>query len=281
MSIAKPLWFGLVAGISLIASPAYAGPILPGTVLPPNYPVSIDHYTQAGFIVPGATAESQSPGFISYSYCYPGSPSCAYGQSDVEIGYDPSLSAFVHTTCSDPYPCSHSDDYSPVSSGSAAILNYSVELIDPGKTAPEPVQLRASDLFNLTGESGASYVFTLTGITNALKIQDCVGRGTCIEGIAHGSIASITNVMLVPNSVYYVNMQLYAGAYGHTGDSAYASLDPIFSLPAGSTGVLAYSAGVTGAVPEPASWALMVSGFGLAGALLRRRRTSELAAALS
>jgi hypothetical protein len=26
------------------------------------------------------------------------------------------------------------------------------------------------------------------------------------------------------------------------------------------------------AVPEPASWALMISGFGLAGAVLRRRR---------
>ncbi len=30
----------------------------------------------------------------------------------------------------------------------------------------------------------------------------------------------------------------------------------------------------TGGVPEPAAWTLMLSGFGLAGASLRRRRTA-------
>jgi hypothetical protein len=33
-----------------------------------------------------------------------------------------------------------------------------------------------------------------------------------------------------------------------------------------------------GAVPEPASWAMMITGFGLAGATLRRRRTAAAAA---
>jgi hypothetical protein len=33
-----------------------------------------------------------------------------------------------------------------------------------------------------------------------------------------------------------------------------------------------------GGVPEPASWALMIAGFGLAGAQLRRRRTAAVAA---
>ncbi len=32
-------------------------------------------------------------------------------------------------------------------------------------------------------------------------------------------------------------------------------------------------AGLGGAVPEPATWAMMVAGFGLAGAAMRRRRT--------
>ena len=33
-----------------------------------------------------------------------------------------------------------------------------------------------------------------------------------------------------------------------------------------------------GAVPEPTTWALMISGFGLAGAALRRRRTAVVTA---
>jgi hypothetical protein len=51
----------------------------------------------------------------------------------------------------------------------------------------------------------------------------------------------------------------------------------------GSSGVVIYSTGhhvspptdpVTGAVPEPASWAMMIGGFGMVGATLRRRRTA-------
>jgi hypothetical protein len=33
------------------------------------------------------------------------------------------------------------------------------------------------------------------------------------------------------------------------------------------------------AVPEPASWALMIGGFGMAGGMLRRRRTAVAATA--
>ena len=51
----------------------------------------------------------------------------------------------------------------------------------------------------------------------------------------------------------------------------------------GSSGVVIYSTGhhlppptdpVNGAVPEPASWAMMIGGFGMIGATLRRRRTA-------
>jgi hypothetical protein len=51
----------------------------------------------------------------------------------------------------------------------------------------------------------------------------------------------------------------------------------------GSSGVVIYSTGhhvapptdpVNGAVPEPASWAMMIGGFGMVGAAMRRRRTA-------
>jgi hypothetical protein len=41
---------------------------------------------------------------------------------------------------------------------------------------------------------------------------------------------------------------------------------------AGNGGVFFDNVSVSGAVPEPASWALMIGGFGMAGAMMRRRR---------
>jgi hypothetical protein len=41
---------------------------------------------------------------------------------------------------------------------------------------------------------------------------------------------------------------------------------------------ITFGSSTPGGVPEPASWALMISGFGLAGAALRRRRATPVAA---
>lgn len=46
----------------------------------------------------------------------------------------------------------------------------------------------------------------------------------------------------------------------------------------GNGGVFFDAVSVSGGVPEPATWALMISGFGLAGAALRRRRAVAAAA---
>ena len=67
---------------------------------------------------------------------------------------------------------------------------------------------------------------------------------------------------------------------GHSGQFGSVRLD---NLAAGYTGSLSYRANglflnIAGAVPEPASWAMMVAGFGLLGAMLRRRRGALLPA---
>ena len=41
----------------------------------------------------------------------------------------------------------------------------------------------------------------------------------------------------------------------------------------GATGATDIQLGSSGAVPEPAAWALMISGFGMAGSMIRRRKT--------
>lgn len=45
----------------------------------------------------------------------------------------------------------------------------------------------------------------------------------------------------------------------------------------GSSGWVLYQTGGAGAVPEPATWAMMIAGFGLVGATMRRRRGSAVA----
>ena len=52
--------------------------------------------------------------------------------------------------------------------------------------------------------------------------------------------------------------------------TATAFVDPMFDVPAGYTLVL--SPGISAGVPEPATWATMLFGFGALGAVMRRRR---------
>lgn len=67
--------------------------------------------------------------------------------------------------------------------------------------------------------------------------------------------------------------------FGFTADEVQFSGASPFAANKNRIGVddLAFGASVAG-VPEPASWALLISGFGMAGATLRRRRAVALAA---
>lgn len=51
-----------------------------------------------------------------------------------------------------------------------------------------------------------------------------------------------------------------------------SSLEILGSNPGGFSGAVLYSTGTPGAVPEPATWAMLITGFGLAGVAMRRRK---------
>ena len=62
-----------------------------------------------------------------------------------------------------------------------------------------------------------------------------------------------------------------AWAATHADNTTYA--DAIYSVGGNNQGFV-----IAGEVPEPASWALMIGGFGMAGAMLRRRRLATATA---
>jgi len=118
-----------------------------------------------------------------------------------------------------------------------------------------------------TGTSALTFgaVVPGTGFGGAFDVRDYIGSVAPITLSAGTWYFSLGNSVTTNNSVGYWDINNgpssadiggsdLAGYYGPTGSSA-------FTL-------------TSGAVPEPASWALMLGGFGLVGGAMRRRRTS-------
>jgi hypothetical protein len=116
----------------------------------------------------------------------------------------------------------------------------------------------------LTGVSpyGGAGLSTLGTWNNAIACPKGKGGGACQPGYHDGvnpttigfSIAGITLADLVPDTAF--------------GKKVYFSTDVVDSH--GNTGYV--GATLNGAVPEPATWAMMLVGFGGLGAALRSRR---------
>lgn len=150
-------------------------------------------------------------------------------------------------------------------------------------------------LFNFETAGGAGQV----NVTGKLELLDASGGLlyasdvlTDTEGQAHfGQFFSPGNFVGLPSTVTF-------GGLHYTGTlNSYGAPDPYLSDPNDPNSPLiqdptptirtygdpdfaftADGSSVNGGVPEPATWALMLSGFGLAGANLRRRRALRLTA---
>ncbi|MBO9715199.1 MAG: PEP-CTERM sorting domain-containing protein [Sphingomonas sp.] len=112
-----------------------------------------------------------------------------------------------------------------------------------------------------------------------------------------GQTLNYTQDFLVhPGEIFQVRLDANISSYvltGAAGGYAYgmATADPYFHFSGSSPGyTLTFSPGVSnvpsgfalpGAVPEPATWAMMLGGFALAGGMLRRRRTATPVPALA
>jgi hypothetical protein len=118
----------------------------------------------------------------------------------------------------------------------------------------------------LPGSSIASYTFTPAQFTSSFDVPTASERSRSLVTVA------IPDLMLAAGSydISFFNAGgLSIPGYAKTGGTLYQSGN--FFDPAGFKPNQSAAFSVSGAVPEPASWALMIAGFGLVGAGMRRR----------
>lgn len=154
--------------------------------------------------------------------------------------------------------------------------------------APGAAQAALFDYsFTLNGSNGDTYVASgqldasATGTASQWKVDDVTGKVTSDFGnsfdvlglsgfmnrpqtfsLGSGRITAIDLALATSNMFFIVQGKRETGYDGSFGGEVFGAV----------TASITPSAG---AVPEPATWALMLVGFGAAGAALRRRRTMQ------
>lgn len=125
-------------------------------------------------------------------------------------------------------------------------------------------------LFSLYGPFNSSNLtFTLDLNNNGSSVFNfSEATGTCCAHIG-------TNTVALPTGLVFDEWELAVAitTTGATGPAISLLPWPGLAPEVYSPSVLSYS----GAVPEPASWAMMIAGFGLTGAAMRRRRVAVAA----
>ena len=165
-------------------------------------------------------------------------------------------------------------------------LNYYTQYYDPGAAAGATVDatFSTSDTIVQTGSSSVFAQLFVDGPGGLVFLaQDCKSTRNGCDGGGGASGAAFpatTHIQLLRNVNYRVNMLLRVSGYGipPVDGVANGTIDPTFSAPAGAGGRFIFSAGVNGgaAVPEPTAWSLLIFGFGLAGAMLRKRSADRV-----
>lgn len=130
-----------------------------------------------------------------------------------------------------------------------------------------------STAYHQVGDNGSGVVyFAISGLFGGLS-YDNVDIGFPSDAVAGGLEGSINFTDYIPA----VGRDFFFSAYGQQLYAGTAEdpklLTGVFDLPDYFLPNTSYHIVVTSdAVPEPAAWALMLAGFGLAGAALRRRQ---------
>lgn len=116
----------------------------------------------------------------------------------------------------------------------------------------------------LNPENGVSLTFA-NGATTSFTAQDLL-RGATVNAQSYRVSFDMGGGAAISKVVFYNNKSNQSGDERQSEDG-------------GNGTSLFFIDSITGAVPEPATWSLMILGFGLVGASLRSGRRSKLPAA--
>jgi len=255
-----------------MAESAHAGSIPGAPVLAPVavngvVEISLADYAQA-LTAPGTKQLGpmfipDDPGFATQACTAAGFCNYGVGVISATLGVDPKV--LLGAT--------------PANNGggdSSLDMSYQVEYFDPGASpgATVPAMVLVSDSIvppGLSAAAAAVALMTVSGINGTVYLgYDCEAGAAAAFGCGATPHAPFADqaVTLVANTVYDVDLSLMI--YAH--DPVQASIDPRFSAPATAGGEFVFSPGITSGVPEPATWAAMLIGFGGVGAAMRRSR---------
>jgi hypothetical protein len=190
-----------------------------------------------------------TPTGIGSTLGFDGMPTATGGVHDIKNGvltwWDPSLNSNVHST-----------------GGGTITLPYAHNMYAPNSTGVDDSAVYETAIFTgaFSLASQGTVDFVLGSDDDSFIYVDGVlfGDNPGVHGV---TTVDFTSPTLAAGSH---NIEVFYADRDHTG--AFLSL----TLGSNSSGVVITPP--TGGVPEPATWALLIGGFGLAGTALRRRR---------
>jgi hypothetical protein len=160
---------------------------------------------------------------------------------------------------------------------SAAYTRNGSAGLDPGVTAPPPADSAAGDYYETVLGGGSA---TLTSIKGLKEFSFYLGSPDSYNSVVFkfvtlgGSSTTLNGSDIWGNGINYGGNQSVGKTVVYTFGPA-----PVKSITFSSTGNSFEFDKLAGtAVPEPASWALMIMGFGAAGAMLRGKRRQGVTA---